>query len=127
MREFILSEAESRASVSNLYHRSNNSGKHMQPSTPVSAFPSGPTPHLPPPQASHLTKEDNHQQVSTSNANHVASLSLAAILSTDEFEPVLISYVIRQLINDPDPGNTFAFRLYNYKRFSFKMNLILRA
>lgn len=45
------------------------------------------------------------QQIANKSHNSTATLSLADILNTDEvFEPILINFVIRQMINDPDPG-----------------------
>jgi len=44
-------------------------------------------------------------------------LSLADILNTDDvFEPVLINFIIRQMINDPDPGNNY------FQRKDFLLN-----
>lgn len=41
-------------------------------------------------------------------------LSLADILNTDDvFEPVLINFIIRQMINDPDPGISLDLDEYN--------------
>jgi hypothetical protein len=51
-------------------------------------------------------------ELSNKSHNSTTTLSLADILNTDEvFEPILINYVIRQMINDPDPG--IFFYLFN--------------
>jgi hypothetical protein len=69
------------------------------------------------------TDQDKSANCELANKSHNSTtiLSLADILNTDEvFEPILINYVIRQMINDPDPG-MFLISLYILK---IKLNFI---
>ena len=96
----------------------------MMPSTPVSQF-STTTPLTPAfsglnnNNSKESSQQQSHQSETTpsptvpqtnveivsNNVKQNVTLSLADILNTDEvFEPILINYVIRQMINDPDPG-----------------------
>lgn len=119
VREFILNEVESKSSLG-----SNGSKglKQQLPSTPVSAM-SNNIFFNQTPSSKAGGEETQLSSISTTTASAVAGqneisssskLSLADILNTDDvFEPVLINYVIRQMINDPDPELSGAMQIVN--------------
>ena len=130
VREFILNEVESKSSLgSNGSKGISSSLKQQMPSTPVSAitnqfFNQTPINKL----GEDQDKQTQLSSISTTTAsaqsaatitttcqNEISSkLSLADILNTDDvFEPVLINYVIRQMINDPDPELSGAMQIVN--------------
>jgi hypothetical protein len=118
VREFILNEVESKSSLG-----SNGSKglKQQLPSTPVSVMSNNIFFNQTP--SSKVGEETQLSSISTTTASAVAGqneisssskLSLADILNTDDvFEPVLINYVIRQMINDPDPELSGAMQIVN--------------
>lgn len=131
VREFILNEIESKSSVSNLNNSinltKNSNAISFKSSSSSSSFASikddlssstvissssllvsasqSVTPPPPPPLS--------NTQMNTPSQNR-APLSLEEILNTDDvFEPVLINYVIRQMINDPDQELSGAMQIVN--------------
>ena len=116
----------------------NTSSKQQLPSTPVSSHVSSissnfilsssmsQTPTSSSSTSSSCNKEDSSQSqsqalltnqfdASTLVLNQPFNLlSLADILNTDDvFEPVLINFIIRQMINDPDPELSGAMQIVN--------------
>lgn len=84
VREHILNEIEAKSSINNLNSSLNRSDRTETNS--ISDSPSIPR--------DHITFQD--------------------VLNTDDvFEPILINYVIRQMINDPDPELSGALQILN--------------
>ena len=100
VREFILKEVESRSSVSNL--------KAKQQAAPVVSVAAD----VNAASTSAVAGSASGQQVAITDfpilADIDAPISIVPISSVlnivDDFEPVLINYVIRQMMNDPDQG-----------------------
>jgi protein phosphatase 4 regulatory subunit 3 len=122
VREFILKEVESRISLTSRSSTSSSTSSSSSkqpppplplPSTPISSFNFGLATTPQPPSAllqnnnnNNSTKSDDHQpQQLTTKSFQISSLSSILNLEDDSFEPVLINFVIRQMINDPDQGN----------------------
>ena len=99
VREFILKEVESRSSVSNL--KSKQQAAVSQVAADVNAA-----------STSAVAGSASGQPVAITDfpilADIDAPISIVPISSVlniaDDFEPVLINYVIRQMMNDPDQG-----------------------
>jgi hypothetical protein len=134
VREFILKEVESRVSISRTSSAANNSINSKQPTTPVSSFnfalaSSSTTPQPPPVLLSSTTsanstsgiKDETSPPVNSKATFQISSLSSILNLESESFEPVLINFVIRQMINDPDQGkfntNDVFFCLTVYRKY----------
>lgn len=118
VREFILKEVDSRMPRP-------SASKHQQPATPISSFSfnnnnnsasttaitSAGTPQ-PPGGALSKTEPVSSKPAAVSS---LPTSSLSAILNLDDesFEPVLINFVIRQMINDPDQELSGALQIIN--------------
>lgn len=120
VREFILKEVESRSSITNLKAYV----KQQHPCTPNASFnasfgASTLTPTLPQMDTNSSNAETADAASSSSapststerspsnkmDIQQITILPLSSILNIEEdFEPVLINFVIRQMINDPDQG-----------------------
>ena len=102
VREFILKEVESRSSVSNL------KSKQQQQQAVVSQVAAD----VNAASTSAVAGSASGQPVAITDfpilADIDAPISIVPISSVlniaDDFEPVLINYVIRQMMNDPDQG-----------------------
>jgi hypothetical protein len=145
VREFILNEVEQKinSKSSGFNSNSTNSNFKQQPSTPISSHvtisnnfilssssSSTSSQAQTPTSSSSCSKEEAQAQMmqtaqSLTNQFDASTLvvsqsfnmlSLADILNTDDvFEPVLINFIIRQMINDPDPGISFDLDGYTAK------------
>ena len=101
VREFILKEVESRSSVSNLKAKQQQAAPVVSVAADVNAA-----------STSAVAGSASGQQVAITDfpilADIDAPISIVPISSVlnivDDFEPVLINYVIRQMMNDPDQG-----------------------
>jgi hypothetical protein len=98
VREFILKEVESKSSVSNIKPNSKNQ-----------QIPSLSTSTLVEPTSSTTPCASTSSISSVINANTESSQESQFNISTilkieDTFDPVLINFVIRQMIFDPDQG-----------------------
>jgi hypothetical protein len=136
VREFILNEVEQKINSKSSGSNGNNTNFKQLPSTPVSshvsisnnfilssASSSSSSSSLAqtPTSSSSFSKEEAQMQIQTAQtltnqfdastlvvSQSFNMLSLADILNTDDvFEPVLINFIIRQMINDPDPGKNY--------------------
>jgi hypothetical protein len=145
VREFILNEVEQKINSKSSGSNGNNTNFKQLPSTPVSshvsisnnfilssASSSSSSSSLAqtPTSSSSCSKEEAQMQIQTAQtltnqfdastlvvSQSFNMLSLADILNTDDvFEPVLINFIIRQMINDPDPGNNY------FQRKDFLLN-----
>lgn len=103
VREFILKEVESRMSLTR------PSASSKQPTTPISPFNfiSCTTTPQPP------TNITNSSKPESTNKLQISSLSSILNLDDESFEPVLINFVIRQMINDPDQELSGALQIIN--------------
>ena len=57
------------------------------------------------------------QSVNSKATFQITSLSSILNLESESFEPVLINFVIRQMINDPDQGNSHNFLVVYFNFF----------
>ncbi len=132
VREFILKEVDSRSSLSNLHNKGSKLSHQAILSTPnasltsnqntisttpilerLSALPKGDEPESTG-EASSSTQPSTSNTTTTYNTNNLSPrneikdltiLPLSTVLSIEQdFEPLLINFVIRQMINDPDEG-----------------------
>ena len=147
VREFILNEVEQKINSKSSGSNGNNTNFKQLPSTPVSshvsisnnfilssASSSSSSSSLAqtPTSSSSCSKEEAQMQIQTAQtltnqfdastlvvSQSFNMLSLADILNTDDvFEPVLINFIIRQMINDPDPGNYYFHRNKSCLKFT---------
>lgn len=114
VREYILNEIESKSSVNNLsasfkgnsqliskLHTDTYLANPLASTTPVHLLLSLSRND----SSSHFSSISENNEIDFKTEKCDISLSLKNILNTDDvFEPVLINFVIRQMINDPDPG-----------------------
>lgn len=128
VREFILKEVESRSSITNL-----KACAKQHPCTPNASFNASfgvgtLTPTLMDTNATSNAEITDAASSSTApststelqqspsaklNTQQITILPLSSILNIEEdFEPVLINFVIRQMINDPDQGKAFLFSYF---------------
>ena len=132
VREFILNEVEQKINSKSSGSNGNNTNFKQLPSTPVSSHVSISNNFILSSASSSCSKEEAQMQIQTAQtltnqfdastlvvSQSFNMLSLADILNTDDvFEPVLINFIIRQMINDPDPGNYYFHRNKSCLKFT---------
>ena len=126
VREFILNEVEQKINSKSSGSNGNNTNFKQLPSTSVSSShvsisnnfilsstsSSSSSLAQTPTSSSSCSKEEAQLQIQTeqtlTNQFDTSTLVLSQSLNTDDvFEPVLINFIIRQMINDPDPGKNY--------------------
>jgi hypothetical protein len=114
VREFILNEIETKSLVASTGTTSNSKKSNKQQQQQQISQPSTPQPLTPLREESigSVTTETSTAALSEAVATNIPSLD--EILNVDEeFEPTLINYIIRQMINDPDQELSGAMQIIN--------------
>ena len=138
VREYILNEIESKSSINNLNSSLNKSDSisnklsSMTTTNQKRTNPSISSPISP----SLSNNKENQQDAETKEKTEEKSsqlgsrgpLTLEDILNTDDvFEPILINYVIRQMINDPDPELSGTMQIINVLKLLIDPDNMLSA